>query len=119
MPIYEFQCVACRHLFEEFFTRAVDKPVAKCPECGGKGKKIISNVGIVFKGGGFYVTDSRTGPSSSGSRSTEKVATAAKESGTDVANSTPASGESDTASKPASKPAKESGTASSTGGDGD
>ena len=62
MPIYEFQCVACRHLFEDFFTKPVDKPTAKCPECGGKGKKIISNVGLVFKGGGFYVTDSRTGP---------------------------------------------------------
>ncbi|HYE79955.1 MAG TPA: FmdB family zinc ribbon protein [bacterium] len=81
MPIYEFQCTACKNLFEEFFTKATPRPATKCPECGGKAKKIISNVGIVFKGSGFYVTDSRTqSVSSNGSTKTEAKAEAATES---------------------------------------
>lgn len=62
MPIYEFQCTQCRHLFEEFLQKVPVRPRATCPECGARAKKVISSVGIVFKGAGFYVTDSRTGP---------------------------------------------------------
>jgi len=78
VPIFEFQCTKCRHLFEEFFAKLPERPSAKCPECGGKGKKLISNVGIVFKGAGFYVTDSRTSPAkgSSASSTTSKPDTA-------------------------------------------
>ena len=69
MPIYEFQCTACHTVFDEFVQK-VGKRTAKCPECGGKGKKIISNVGIAFKGSGFYVNDSRSGPANDNGPST-------------------------------------------------
>lgn len=91
MPIYEFQCTACKHLFEDFFNKVSTRPSAKCPECGGKAKKLISNVGIVFKGSGFYVTDSRTQPAggSSSSKSTlekseSKSETASESKGTET-----------------------------------
>jgi putative FmdB family regulatory protein len=57
MPIYEFQCVDCKEVFEEMVP--VGRRTQKCPVCGGKGKKLISPVGIVFKGSGFYCTDHR------------------------------------------------------------
>ena len=58
MPTYQYQCTACEHAFEEVqsFT---DEPISICPECGKEGRKIYSNVGIVFKGSGFYKTDSQ------------------------------------------------------------
>lgn len=74
MPIYEFQCTQCRHLFEEFLTKVPERPTAKCPECGAKAKKVISNVGIVFKGAGFYVNDSRTSPAKGSSSATSTTA---------------------------------------------
>ena len=58
MPTYQYQCTACEHAFEEVqsFT---DEPISICPECGKEVRKIYSNVGIVFKGSGFYNTDSQ------------------------------------------------------------
>ncbi|NDB36744.1 MAG: zinc ribbon domain-containing protein [Actinobacteria bacterium] len=58
MPTYQYQCNACEHAFEivQSFT---DKPISICPECGKEVRKIYSNVGIVFKGSGFYKTDSQ------------------------------------------------------------
>jgi predicted nucleic acid-binding Zn ribbon protein len=47
-----------------------EEPVRECPECGGEVRRVIHPVGIVFKGSGFYATDSRAG--SGGSKSTEK-----------------------------------------------
>ncbi|MBU6233098.1 MAG: FmdB family transcriptional regulator [Acidobacteria bacterium] len=58
MPTYEYQCTVCRHRVE-VFQRFADAPLTVCEECGGELKKVISAPGIVFKGGGFYKTDSR------------------------------------------------------------
>ena len=56
MPIYEYECCECEHLFEQ--KQGFDeKPVQECPQCGGKAKRIIRSVPIIFKGSGFYVTD--------------------------------------------------------------
>ena len=59
MPTYQYQCNACEHAFEvvQSFT---DAAISVCPECGKDVRKIYSNVGIVFKGSGFYKTDSQT-----------------------------------------------------------
>jgi putative FmdB family regulatory protein len=59
MPTYEYACSACGHQFEavQSFSDAV---ITECPECKGEVRKVYSNVGVVFKGSGFYKTDSRS-----------------------------------------------------------
>ena len=67
MPIYEYQCTQCGKTFEELQSFS-DKPVTQCPFCKGRVKKLIGrNVGLVFKGSGFYCTDYRSSGSSSSS----------------------------------------------------
>ena len=63
MPTYQYRCKECEHEFEivQSFT---DEPLAECSECGGPLKKVYGNVGISFKGSGFYKTDSRGGSGS-------------------------------------------------------
>jgi putative FmdB family regulatory protein len=57
MPTYEYECKDCQHRFEEF-QKITDKPLAKCPKCGGQLRRLITGgVGLIFKGSGFYVTD--------------------------------------------------------------
>lgn len=58
MPLYEYQCQACGLRFErrQSFN---DEPISICPECEGPVQRLISPVGIIFKGSGFYVTDNR------------------------------------------------------------
>ena len=58
MPTYEYACNKCGHQFEVVQSFS-DAPIEKCPECTGEVKKVFSNVGVVFKGSGFYKTDSR------------------------------------------------------------
>jgi len=56
MPTYEYRCDVCGYLFEKF-QRMKDKPVAKCPKCGGKVRRLISSgFGVIIKGSGFYTT---------------------------------------------------------------
>lgn len=59
MPTYEYKCEKCGR-FEEF-QRMSDEPLKSCPKCGGPVKRLISsNIGIIFKGSGFYTTDHRS-----------------------------------------------------------
>ena len=66
MPTYAYACTACDNRFEvhQAFT---DDALTECPRCSGQVRKLFGSVGIVFKGSGFYRTDSRSG---SGSGST-------------------------------------------------
>jgi len=59
MPTYEYLCNECEHAFEavQSFTEAA---IEHCPKCDGQVRKVYNNVGVVFKGSGFYKTDSRT-----------------------------------------------------------
>jgi len=60
MPVYEYKCPKCGVF--EMTQKITDEPLAVCPSCGAKVKKLISHgVGIVFKGSGFYCTDNRNG----------------------------------------------------------
>jgi putative FmdB family regulatory protein len=69
MPVYEYQCQACGHQFERKQSFS-DEPIKVCPQCGGVTRKLLSRPAIVFKGSGWYVTDSRPSqPSESGSSS--------------------------------------------------
>ncbi|MFC1873512.1 FmdB family zinc ribbon protein [Chloroflexota bacterium] len=60
MPIYEYECGDCSFRFEKK-QGFDDTPVAVCPECGGKVHRVFSPLPIIFKGSGFYITDSRGG----------------------------------------------------------
>jgi putative FmdB family regulatory protein len=67
MPLYEYQCKKCGHRFEKI-QKFSDKPVKKCPECGGVVEQTISAPAVQFKGSGWYVTDyakKSTAPASS------------------------------------------------------
>lgn len=57
MPTYQYACIACDHEFEVVQSFS-DESLTKCPECKGEIRKIYSAVGVVFKGSGFYKTDS-------------------------------------------------------------
>ena len=71
MPTYEYRCKDCGHTFEvvQSFT---DDALTECPSCGGQLRKVFGNVGITFKGSGFYKTDSRSS-SANGSKSDKKT----------------------------------------------
>jgi len=56
MPLREYQCKKCKHRFEKI-QKFSDKPLTKCPECGGKLEELLSAPAVQFKGSGWYVTD--------------------------------------------------------------
>ncbi len=56
MPLYEYQCKKCGHRFEKIL-KFSDKPIKKCPDCGGAVEQLISAPTVQFKGAGWYVTD--------------------------------------------------------------
>ena len=58
MPTYEYRCSECGFLFETF-QRIDEEPLTVCERCGGRLRKVFHPAGIVFKGSGFYATDSR------------------------------------------------------------
>ena len=58
MPTYQYACTSCGHQLEAVQSFS-DDPLTVCPACEGKLRKLYSAVGIVFKGSGFYRTDSR------------------------------------------------------------
>ena len=56
MPVYEYECCKCNQVCEAL-QKVSDAPLKKCPQCGGKLKKIMSLNSFQLKGGGWYVTD--------------------------------------------------------------
>ena len=56
MPLYEYQCLKCKHRFERIM-KFSDRPMTKCPDCGAKVEQMISAPAVQFKGTGWYVTD--------------------------------------------------------------
>ncbi|MFC4002892.1 FmdB family zinc ribbon protein [Prauserella oleivorans] len=65
MPTYQYACKECGHQFEVVQSFS-DASLTDCPECNGKLRKLFGSVGVIFKGSGFYRTDSRSSTSSSG-----------------------------------------------------
>ncbi len=57
MPTYQYACNACEHEFEAIQSFS-DASLTQCPQCKGEIRKVYSAVGVVFKGSGFYKTDS-------------------------------------------------------------
>ncbi len=82
MPTYEYKCKNCGYIFEKF-QKITDKPITSCPKCNGEVFRLISGGGgIIFKGSGFYITDSKKSDSK---KSKEKVNSSS--SGTNSSNS--------------------------------
>ncbi|HEY4377394.1 MAG TPA: FmdB family zinc ribbon protein [Acidimicrobiales bacterium] len=100
MPTYEYRCKDCGHEFEtvQAFT---DDALTECPSCQGTLRKVFGNVGITFKGSGFYKTDSRSGSSASGAGPKKDGESSSKDkaaSSTSDSSSSSSSGSSDSGS---------------------
>lgn len=112
MPTYEYACADCgEHI--EVVQSFQDEPLTTCPRCGGPLRKVFGNIGIVFKGSGFYKTDTRQAVSGS------TRAASGGESRSDQGDSSlPGAGSGDGASAPPEKSTGGSTAASaSSGGD--
>ena len=101
MPTYQYACTECGHAFEQVQSFS-DEALTVCPECQGKLRKVFNAVGVVFKGSGFYRTDSRSGASA-----TDGSAPAKTETKTETKS------DSATSTKTESKPAASTSTTSS------
>ncbi|MGH3867458.1 MAG: FmdB family zinc ribbon protein [Pseudonocardiaceae bacterium] len=116
MPTYSYACTACEHHFDTV-QKFTDSSLTDCPECSGRLRKLFSSVGIVFKGSGFYRTDSRAS-SSAGSESTqsgssESSSNGKSEPGSKDNNGKPKPGSHDKSTPSTSGSQSESGSASS------
>lgn len=92
-----YRCTDCEHIFETQ-QRMTDDPLTDCPQCGGKIRRVVNSVGVVFKGKGFYVTDNR------GSTAQAPSAAGKKETGAETGAK---SSESSASTSSESKPVKE------------
>ena len=82
MPTYEYACKSCGHRFDmrQSFN---DDPISDCPECGANVRRVLYPAGVIFKGSGWYATDSRKGSashSSSSSAESESSSSSSSES---------------------------------------
>jgi putative FmdB family regulatory protein len=97
MPVYGYRC-SRRHHFE-VQQRITEPPLTQCPECGAPVTRVFYPVGIIFKGGGFYKTDSR-GAGSDGSPTPAAPKTETKGKTETKAKTTPDAGSSTPAAPP-------------------
>jgi putative FmdB family regulatory protein len=106
VPTYQYACTECGHAFEQVQSFS-DDALTTCPECTGRLRKVFNAVGVVFKGSGFYRTDSRSngasGSSGNGSgsdgRSETKTETKSETKSESKSETRSESKSSDTASK--------------------
>ena len=109
MPTYEYLCKTCGHRFETW-QKMSDEPLTVCPNCGAEIHRVLFATGVVFKGSGFYSTETRAQPSENGSSETPAASTTSA-NGDSGAKDTPAKSEA-----PASTPAASSSAPSSDSG---
>jgi putative FmdB family regulatory protein len=83
MPTYHYRCSSCNHSFD-YFQKFSEAPLTECPECSGTIRRVPQPVGIVFKGSGWYINDSRESKKSSSKsgEASEKTDSAAAKSET-------------------------------------
>ena len=98
MPTYSYACTECGNRFDvvQAFT---DDALTTCEQCSGRLRKLFNSVGVVFKGSGFYRTDSRE----SAKTSTNGSAKTTSSSGTDGSSSSDKSGSSEKSSSSSDK----------------
>ena len=100
MPTYQYRCTSCERQLE-VVQKFTDPSLTECPECSGALKKVFNAVGVVFKGSGFYRTDSRSGSdSNNGGRNGDTESSRSGESGSkDSGSKDKESGSKDSGSK--------------------
>src|SRR3954464_13326594 len=111
MPTYQYVCTECGEPLE-VVQKFSDDPLTGCPACQGRLRKVFSPVGVVFKGSGFYKTDSRSSSSSSAkpdSKSAETKTSETKSSDSKTETKSEGKSESKTETKSDSKPSTSSG----------
>ena len=74
MPTYDYQCRSCGTVTEVIHAMTEDGPTV-CEVCGGQLRRVLYPTGIIFKGSGFYRTDSRAAATASSSESASKPST--------------------------------------------
>ncbi|MCX4097089.1 FmdB family zinc ribbon protein [Nocardia sp. alder85J] len=104
MPTYSYQCTQCGDKFD-IVQSFSDDALTTCEKCSGKLRKLFNSVGIVFKGSGFYRTDSRNGSSS---------ATAPAKSSSDTSSATSSSSDSGSSSSTSSTSSSSGSSSTST-----
>ena len=77
MPVYSYQCDKCGARFDRK-QKFTDKPLTRCPECKGPIRRLIQPAGIVFKGSGWYITDSKSSSTASVGLGKDKSSTESK-----------------------------------------
>ncbi|MCI4674714.1 FmdB family zinc ribbon protein [Candidatus Mycolicibacterium alkanivorans] len=87
MPTYSYACTECDNRFDavQAFT---DDTLTSCPECSGRLRKLFNSVGVVFKGSGFYRTDSRESSKSSSKSESSTSSSSSEKSSSSSSSST-------------------------------
>ena len=119
MPTYQYACTACEERLEVVQSFS-DDPLTECPSCGGRLRKVFSAAGIIFKGSGFYRTDSRSGakpPANGAGKKSESTESGSESKGSESKGSD-SKGSEPKGSGSTPKESKSSGSSSSSGGKG-
>lgn len=104
MPTYQYACTECDHAFEQFQSFSEDS-LTVCPRCEGRLRKVFNAVGVVFKGSGFYRTDSRSDSGSTSTASTSPAGTSTSTSGGDSSSGSASDSSAGTSTKTETKSA--------------
>jgi putative FmdB family regulatory protein len=112
VPTYQYRCTECGGELEAV-QKFTDDPLTVHEDCGGRLRKVFSPVGIVFKGSGFYRTDSRKGPTASEPASTSSAASGSADSSSSSSAGGDKSGSSDKSSSSSSSGDKSTSSSSS------
>jgi putative FmdB family regulatory protein len=117
VPTYQYACTACDERLEAV-QKFTDDPLTVCEACGGQLRKVYSPVGIVFKGSGFYRTDSRNGSGSAGAKDKHANGSGDGSSGKSETSTADSGSSSDKSGSADAKPAKKAEKSSSGSGTG-
>lgn len=106
MPTYSYRCNTCGHQFDQV-QRFSEDPLTDCPDCEGSVRRVIQPVGVVFKGSGWYINDSRKSPESDAAtaKPKEKDKTKPSETAKTATTDSGTSGKADTAKPKSAAPA--------------
>ncbi|MCW2835246.1 MAG: FmdB family transcriptional regulator, partial [Nocardioides sp.] len=99
MPTYQYACTECPHAFDQVQSFS-DDSLTVCPECEGRLRKVFNAVGVVFKGSGFYRTDSRSSDASGSSGSSSSDSPKSESKSESTSGTSADSGSSTTTSAP-------------------
>ncbi len=115
MPTYQYACTDCEHFFEQV-QRFDEDSLTVCPQCDGRLRKVFNAVGVVFKGSGFYRTDSRAESRNGSSTTSSKSSDSSGSSDSGSPSGSSSSGSSSSSPEPSSSSAGSSSASSGSNG---